>query len=67
MVSRVTIHKYNHAKLPKCVQEKIKEMYGDTVGAPTKVGYSCTSRTLRRELSERCAVNNSFTASDRGE
>ena len=26
-------------KLPKCVQDRIAEMYGDQVGAATKVGY----------------------------
>ena len=26
-------------KLPKCVQKRIADMYGDETGAPTKVGY----------------------------
>ena len=29
----------NRAKLPKCVTDKIAEMYPDADGAPTKVGY----------------------------
>ena len=29
----------NRAKLPKCVTDKIAEMYPDEEGTPTKVGY----------------------------
>ena len=31
--------RHNRAKLPACVMKRIKEMFPDATGAPTKVGY----------------------------